>query len=257
MSNKQKGILISAIIIVLLVGDIFVRFFYKSELHLKFDSQEFNNISTPIISFCGFIAVIITIVLTIKQIKSQQGNNFLIYYRETFQKIAAETVENRQSIGFSTYELLNFVNYYRSAFSNLKKFPQFVSDLSDFKQGINSSSSGKTYDDILGNVRLFMASLDILLKRYKSLLGEIMQHTILDATQKELLIKDLFESQVYKYYYGITVLEFHNDLKEMVSDFYIDFGIYEREQLKVFNNQFFQLRNIILNDEQLKRIMES
>ncbi|MDP4284283.1 MAG: hypothetical protein Q8891_07650 [Bacteroidota bacterium] len=224
---------------------------------MKFDSQEFNNISTPIISFFGFVAVVITIALTIKQIKSQQGNNFLIYYRETFQKIAAETIENKQSIGFSTYELLNFVIYYRSAFLDLKKFPQFVSDLNDFKRGINSSSSGKTYDNILGNARFFMASLDILLKRYKSLLGEIMQHTILDATQKELLIKDLFDSQGYKYYYGITVLESDSELKEMVSDFYIDFGIYEREKLKVFNNQFFQLRNIIQNNEQLKRIMES
>jgi len=84
-----------------------------------------------------------------------------------------------------------------------------------------------------------------------------MQHKILDTSQKELLIKDLFESQVYKYYYGITLLESHSELKEVVNDFYIDFSFLEKEQLRAFNNQFFQLRNIIQNDEQLKRIMES
>ncbi len=96
--NKMLKIkaLITAItlLIILVITDIIIRTLYCTNIHLSFNSQEFNNILSPIISFFGFVAVIVTILLTLKQIKHQQGSNYFNYYKDQINKIASENPTN-------------------------------------------------------------------------------------------------------------------------------------------------------------------
>jgi len=108
MRSKQILIILIALLPLLILSDILVRIFYCSSAHLKFNSQEFNNITSPIVSSLGFIGVIITISLTLNQFKHQQGTNYFNYYRDYIHNIANENSNDKESGHFSTANLLDF-----------------------------------------------------------------------------------------------------------------------------------------------------
>lgn len=211
----------------------------------------------PIISFLGFVGVIVTILLTLKQIKYQQGSNYFNYYRDYINKITNENPNNNNDVSFSTSELLKFPIYSWGKYDELKKYPEYFEDLNKFKTGESVNSENKPYDKILGNVRLFSASLDILLKRYISLIIEIDTHKNLEASQKDLLLKDLFDSQVEKYYNGCWLIEFDAELKEIKDNFYFAFAPVMKDKLLVYNSNFYKLKNLIDKRQDLKKLTES
>lgn len=242
-----------AVLIVVIVVDITIRALYCTNIHLNFDSQEFNNILSPIISLFGFIAVVVTILLTLKQIKHQQGSNYFNYYKEQINKMAAEAPTNNNGVAFSTSDLLNFPMYVSNKFDDLKKYPEYFADIEKFESGVPVRSDGKPYDGVLGNVRLFSASLGILLKRYKSFITEIDSHELLDDTQKKLLLKELFDSQVEKYYNGCWLIDFHSELKEVKEKLYWAFVPNIKEDFRFFDSKFYALRDFIDTREDLKK----
>lgn len=233
--------------------DIVIRTLYCTDLHLSFNSQEFNNILSPIISLFGFIAVVVTILLTLKQIKHQQGSNYFNYYKEQIDKIISETPTNKNGIAFSTVELLDFPIYVSNKYDDLKKFPEYFIDLDNHKTGNAVKSDGKSYDTILGNIRLFSASLNILLKRYRSFINEIDNHKQLDKTQKQLLLKELFDTQVEKYYNGCWLIDFDGELKEIKEKLYWAFVPNMKVDFKFFDSKFYDLKNFIDTREDLKK----
>lgn len=251
----QKKIFFGTIVllIVVVIIDITIRTLYCTNIHLKFNSQEFNNILSPIISLLGFGAVIITILLTLKQVRHQQGSNYFNYYKEQINKMATEGSTNKDGIGFSTSELLNFPIYVSNKFDDLKKYPDYFIDLEMFLSGIPVRSDAKPYDTVLGNVRLFMASLSILLKRYKSFIKEIDNHEFLDDTQKKLLLKELFDTQLEKYYNGCWLIDFDNELKEIKEQLYWAFVPNIKTDFKFFDSKFYDLKNFIDTRKDLKK----
>ena len=256
MSSKQIIIILLILIFLGVICDISIRSFYCSSIHLSFDSQEFNNIASPIIAFLGFIGVIITVLLTLKQIKNQQGSTYVNYYREYINKIAKDTPATNDAFSFSTAELLKFTFYSIDKFEELQKYPEYFSDLEKFKNGENIVSSNKPYDIILGNVRLFAATISILLKQYISLIREIEDHEYLDKTQKLLLLKDLFDSQVTEYYISCKMLDELPDLIEVRDKFYIGFAQLKKENLLFYNEQFYNLKKLIDKRTDLKKFTE-
>ena len=255
-SNQMKFIGI-ILIIILLVADILTRLFYCSYIYLKFDSQEFNNILSPIISFLGFIGVIITILLTLKQFKHQQGSNYFNYYRDHINMIANENPIKDNTVLTSTVELLDFPIYLWNKFEDLKKYPEYFEDLEKFIKGEIVNSENKGYDAILGTVRLYSASLNILIKRYISLIIEIDNHENLDPSQKGLLLKDLFDSQVEKYYNSCWLIEFDPELKEVKDNLYCAFAPVLKDKLLVYNHDFYKLKRMIDKRPDLKKFTES
>lgn len=227
--------------------------FYCSSVHLSFNSQEFNNICSPIISLLGFFGVIITISLALKQFKHQQGSNYFNYYRDYINNIANENPITNDNLVFSTSELLQFPIYSWDKFDELKKYPEYFHDLEKFRSGETVNSENKPYDKILINVRLFSGRLDILLKRYISLIIEIDTHKTLDNSQKSLLLKGLFDSQVEKYYNGCWLMETDNELKEIKDSFYNAFASVMKDQLLVFNSNFYKLKVLIDKRPDLKK----
>jgi hypothetical protein len=230
---KKAFIIPLLLILLILFGiDIFVRIF--------------NNISSPVISLLGFIGVIVTILLTVRQMKHQQGSNFLSYYREHINKLANATPQNNSNVVIATSELLQFPIYTWSKFEDLKLFPAYLEDLKAFQDGVKVNSSGKPYDAILGNVRLFHTALLIQSRNYISLIKEIESHNVLDSSQKQLLLKDLFDSQVEKYYNACWLVDNDPELQIVKSDLYMAFTtISSKEQLRFFNNKIYELKRFI------------
>jgi hypothetical protein len=253
MTRKRNLIIVGLILTGMVLIDVLLRLFYFYNLHLRFDSQKFNNITTPIISLLGFLAVVITILLTLKQLKHQQGSNYLNYYKDQINTLAAQTPASKQGIGFSTMELLNYPMFVSEKYDLLKKFPEYVLDLDKYKAGISVNSDGKDYDKILGHIRYFSASLGILLRQYKSLINEIDSHKILDTSQKQLLLKELMDSQVEKYYTGCWLIDTYDEFPEIKKNLYWAFAVHMKADTKFFDSRFYELKNLIDKRPDLKQ----
>ena len=159
----------------------------------------------------------------------------------------------KNGIAFSTVELLDFPIYVSNKYDDLTKFPEYFTDLDNHKAGVTIKSHGKTYDPILGNIRLFSASLNILLKRYRSFINEIDNHEQLDKIQKQLLLKELFDTQVEKYYNGCWLIDFDSELKEVKEKLYWAFVPNMKADFKFFDSKFYELKNFIDTREDLKK----
>ncbi|WP_276502593.1 hypothetical protein [Terrimonas pollutisoli] len=243
------------LLVVVILVDIVIRILYCTNIHLSFNSQEFNNILSPIISFFGFVGVIVTILLTFKQNKHQQGSNYFNYYKEQINKLAGETPTKDNGTAFSTYDLLSFPIYVSNKYDDLKKDQDWLADLAKFKAGNSVKSEGKPYDNlILGNVRLFHTSLILLLKRYKSFINEIDDHDVLDKNQKQLLLKELFDTQVEKYYNGCWLVGYEEELKIIKDNLYFAFVPNMSADLLFFDNHFYDLKNFIDKRDDLKKL---
>lgn len=167
--------------------------------------------------------------------------------------MVSETPTNNNGIAFSTPDLLNFPIYVSNKYDDLKKQSEYFTDLDNFKAGVAVRSDGKPYDTILGNIRLFNTSLIILLKRYRSFINEIDNHVQLDNTQKQLLLKELFDTQVEKYYNGCWLVDFDSELKEVKEKLYWAFVPNMKVDFKFFDSKFYELKNYIDTREDLKK----
>ncbi len=248
MTKKNRIVIIfSSLLIFAITVDIFVRIFYCLQINLKFDSTEFNNIASPIISFFGFIGVIVTIILGFDQFRHLQSSNYFDYYRSAINNFLTE--ENNDNL--STIELLDFTLYCDDKYDELKIFSEYFTDLKNFKKGIKVSSKGKKYDKILGNVRYFRTKLHILLRRYSLMIDEISQHKQLNKTHKELLLKEFFENQITEYTTQLLLAD-RIELKEVKENFYIAFSNFNKEDLAFYDSELYELKNKIEENDNLK-----
>lgn len=236
-----------------------VRLFYCGTTRLSFNSQEFNNIAAPIISLLGFIGVIVTILLTLNQLRQQQSSDYFKYYKELIDNIATENPTKKNNIQFSTFELLQFYLFAMDKFWLLKENPEYFKDLLLYKEGKPVRSEEKSYDAILGNVRLFHASLLILLRRYYMLINEIDRHKFLDNNHKEILFKHLYESQLGDYTSGVWLLDSEDELKEIKENLFIGFipEFKHKNKLKFFNQEFYELFHLVEKNKTLNHLRQS
>ena len=256
--KRYKLIIWCILLLIALVSiDIIIRSIYCTDAHLRFNSQQFNNILSPIISAFGFGAVVVTIFLTLKQLKHQQGGNYLNYYKEQINKMASESPTEKNGIAFSTTDLLDFPIFVSNRYDDLKKYPEYLTDLEKFKSGNTVKNEGKPYDLILNNIRLFYTSLILLFKRYRSFINEIDNTKLLDKTQKQLLLKELFDTQVEKYYNGCWLMDNEEELKVIKENLYWAFATIMKNDLLFFGNKFYELKNFIDTREDLKKFTEA
>jgi hypothetical protein len=256
MKKWQTWLILSSTLLLVAVSvDITVRVLYCTNINLEFNSQEFNNILSPIISFFGFIAVVISILLTLRQIKNQQGTNYFNYYKEQINKLALENRSNNSTAIFSTKELLDFPMYVSNRYNDLEMIPEYFTDLQKSQLGLSVRSEGKLYDKILGNLRAYRMALGILLDKYKLLIDEIESQTLLDDTQKKLLVKELFESQVEHFYSNCWVVENDGELKEIKSKLYLAFVPNSKLNPTFFDRDFYRLCSYIDSRPDLRKLV--
>lgn len=228
--------------------------FYCVSTHLIFNSGEFNNIASPIISFLGFIGVIFSILLTLNQLKQQQSTSYFNYYKDLIDKIANENPQNNSDLSFSTSELLKFNHFAIDEYEKIENNTEYIHDLQTFRAGVSVRSEGKSYDSILGHVRFFRACLIILLRRYYSLIREIQNHKFLDNAHKDILFNHLYESQIGEYTSGCWLIDFEDDLKKMKENLYTGFVPKMKDELKFFNSDFYELFELIKKNPVLEKL---
>ena len=151
--------------------------------------------------------------------------------------------------------MLKFHTYVYDVYGKLEHHSEYFEDLEKFRNGIAVNSEDKEYDKILGTLRLFQACICILLKRYKGFIFEIQTHSILDDNHKDLLLRDIFDSQITDYLNGCWVMEQNEELMTIKNDLYIGFSRFETSLF--FNDSFYELRNIILDNPDFKKYLNS
>lgn len=247
---KKLLIIILTLLTIAITVDILLRYFYCNDINLNFDSQEFNNIASPLISFFGFIGLIITVKITLNQFKLQQSSSYFDYYRGIVNKILQENNGSN-----NTVELLNFVFYSEDKYDKLKKYPSYLRDLESYKKGEIVTSNGKDYKNILDSVRLFRTELEILLKRYELLIVEIRDHEELSISHKDLLFKELFTNQITDYTVGLELLD--QELREVKENLFIAFAHHSKDMLPFYDSSFYELKDLVEKDIWLKKYLNN
>lgn len=249
---KLKTIVIGLIgILVLLISvDILIRLFYCSGLRLDFDSTKFNNISTPIISFFGFIGLIITIIILANQYKSVKSEQYYKHYKEQIELIYKDKFSDNF---YDNIRLIDFLNFVDNEFHKLKNNKDYTNDVERFIEGNYINGENKSYSSDLSLIRAFNAQALILYKMVMNLIKEIELHKQLTNHHKNLLLDNIINNIIIKYLTGCSILK--SNLKNIIDEFYIGF-IRTNNQLefsKFFNQLFFDLYDYIMHKPELNK----
>ncbi len=231
---------------ILIIIDIFIRLRYCTNVILQFNSSEFNNILTPIISFFEFVALIIAILITLGQKKSTESE----YYFKDYQTKINIIERGKDSTGtWTNNDLLDFIKPIQSDVDSILKTSEYLSDLSSYRNGLNISSDKKSYDRTLSVIRLFQLEARMLYKSILYLIKEIEQHRFLTQTHKDLLLNNIVDRLISNY-----LSECHLIKEKVINwedDFYIGFvgNISDKYNLKMFDKGFYELYDYVLNSQ--------
>lgn len=253
MKNKIYIFLLIAISILLTI-DISIRIFYCSEIYLKFNSEEFNYIVSPIISILGFLGVIIAVCVSLKQLKSSVSEKYLSQYNEYIKSQFDEIAKNQMiGVPYNKSELLNFFAHVRTKYEELLEDKNYVKNqllVKDEKFVLNK----RTYDNKLAGLRYFNIQAILLYKELLYKLKEIVTNRQIVSHHKEILL-DNFIGDVISYY--IASCEFvKKEYPDMLDEFFI--GIQDNPKSKsdvlyFFNSNFFELYEFIMKNENLRK----
>ena len=110
------GLLI--LIIVLLGVDIFTGIWYWNRSNLIFDSENFNNIFTPILAFIAIITYSIALFTSIKQNRILHNQNIKPYYLKAIKKLRNKAKKGYDSPSQDYYLVIDLEKVNDSDFIN-------------------------------------------------------------------------------------------------------------------------------------------
>ena len=253
MRKNAVYILLIAILLALII-DILIRIYYCQGVYLKFDSGEFNNIASPIISLLGFIGVIVTIVIAMKQFKLSISEKYLIqlndYIKSNYEEVEKSEVDK---LPYKKGDIVKFFSYVRLEYESLLQDKNYTTNKELIKQD-NYDLNPQTYDNILGSLRLFNVQSRMLFKEYFNKLNEILENPQIVENHKEIIIGNFINNVLSYYIASCEIIK--NTYPEMIDDFFIgiDLSIKEKPQIMYyFDDDFFELYDFIMKNENLKK----
>lgn len=238
-------IILLIIILIAVATDIFIHQRYQTDINniLKFDSSEFNNILSPIISTIGFGGLLLALYLTYQQLKSGNSQSFYDHYKNIFDKI---NYKGRKEERFQDNELINFWDFIEDIHYGLfNKSLDYLNDLEDFRNGLFPEKKD-SYLHYLKNLCNFKFEALFLYKDYISLIKEILEQGKLTEYHKDILLDTLIGSILFEHLSNCSTVNEYQ--KNWIEDLYCDF----KTNHKFFDEQFFLLYNFIIKDEKLK-----
>ncbi|MFH1121458.1 MAG: hypothetical protein V1775_16690 [Bacteroidota bacterium] len=251
--NSLLLIFVSLLAVSLLII-VFIGLRYCSDGLLSFNSSEFNNIATPIISFLGVIGLIVTILISHKQIAYSRSEQYFKDFQFRFEKISKE---QNAELMFPNIQLIKFFDYVdKTYFTLCKEFPDYLKDVEKFRKDEFIVNIDKPYDGMLGNIRLFRLQSIILYVELLNLVKEIEYHKQLVSHHKDLLLDNLISGLISEYLSSCRLI--NEEYSVVIDTFYIGFhqGNFKREDLKFFNNDFFKLRDYIISKNEFERYIK-
>lgn len=139
---KGKTIIIGLLIIciILLILDISTGIWFWNRVNLLFNSSNFNNILTPIISFLAFIIYALALYMTIKQNKILLSQNIKPFYEKRIDELIINSKKNK--INYYTDDeikechLLEYINVLNKKIIELGINKDYLLDLNRYRNGI-------------------------------------------------------------------------------------------------------------------------
>jgi hypothetical protein len=214
---KYSKILIGLflIIITLLLIDIFTGIFYWNRLNLLFDSSEFNNITTPIISVVSFIVYSLALFLAFKQNKTILSQHLRPYYEReinrTINELEKEKIDTEIiNTDGKEYNGINYPNLISDQLIVLTKNSDYLKDITDFDNGIEFKTEylkERSYYPII--VFLSQYTIGLYNKfRYdylKELIEEIDEAKLLN--EDKIILKKRIKKEILSYYMSFVDFE--------------------------------------------------
>lgn len=151
--NTIKFLMIIAII--LLVANVLLNYWFFFDYHLKFDSQIFNNILTPILTLFSVIIYAFTLNVALKQNKVILSQNIKPYFEKriiNMQKMAKKIsfFEKDSKGDLLPINGINYIDYINKAFKELINDEDYNKDVEDYRKGVKLSKNwilNRSYTD--------------------------------------------------------------------------------------------------------------
>lgn len=219
---KKTIIILLITAISLLIIDLLTGFWYENKLNLLFSSNEFNNISTPIISFFAFIVYALALYMTIKQNKIILSQNIKPHYENEIEeyKIKAKGISIKNtfildSIEYNGFEYIDAIN---DSLIQLTKDNDYNEDYEKNKKGeIQNKNYFKTrtyYDTLLflSQFAIGLNPINLFHLELKTLIEEINTSKLINE-DKSLLKKRIKRLFLDKYLTMMSLTQIYDFLK--------------------------------------------
>jgi len=207
------------IAITLLAIDLIICVWYKNELHLIFDAANFNDISTPILTFISIIIYGIALRVTINQNKIILSQSLIRHY----EKVVEELTTKAKEIKLEGAHIEKYKDIKIDAFNWVTVVSEILADLSlnkeyneDFKKFKESNSLGQPYlmnRSYYGQV-IFLTQFSTINKIWffhddVKLLVQMINQSKLISEDKELLKKQIKRTFLAEYIALVKFMDNH------------------------------------------------
>jgi len=154
----KKAIVIFLIIAsLLLIVDLLTGIWYWNKINLLFNSNKFNNIFTPIISFLAFIVYALALYMAIKQNEIILSQNIKPHYENEIDEYIAKakeiSIKNSLVLGSKEYNGFQYVDAIKDSLLTLTNDKDYNEDYEAYEKGeIKNKEYFKTrsyYDTLL------------------------------------------------------------------------------------------------------------
>jgi hypothetical protein len=140
MKIKRVIVTLLLIVIVLISIDIISGIWFWNKYNLIFSSENFNNITTPILTFVAIVIYGLALFTSINQNRIIYDQSIQPHYLEEIKKLKKkakkQNLDNLGVIKGEKVNLLNFTTHLFSTITNLTKNVEFLQDYNDYENGI-------------------------------------------------------------------------------------------------------------------------
>lgn len=220
MKIKQIIIFLLCIATLLLLTDLITGIWYWNRLNLKFDSEKFNNIITPLFTIIATIIYAFALFTTINQNKIILSQNLKPLYEKEIEilitksrdiKIKGEITNDAEPIEITA---LNYIKAINNTIINLSQNNEFIEDYSKYKNNELLTRDYFKSRNYFGKL-LFLSEfafginqVSFLYQEIKLLIQEINQSKLI-SDDKELLKKQIKRNLLSEYMAFIDFMDKH------------------------------------------------
>ena len=218
---KTKHIIIGllTLLIVLLSTDLITGIWFWNKYNLIFDSDNFNNILTPIVTFLAVIIYTIALFLTIRQNRIILSQHIKPHFEKEIEELlkeAKKSVPLKIDKKKKKYNLFNYTKLIMDLTIELVRNPEYLEDLKKIQAKENLSDEyvrGRTYFEVALLLNSFMIAGNLTLTTFygklKNLIDEINNSKLIED-EKLLLIKRIEAKFLNDYFALIKYFDKHN-----------------------------------------------
>lgn len=230
------------LVLIILIIDIALRYWYFNNFHLVYDSLIFNNVVTPIFTIISVLIYSFALFTALNQNKVILSQNIKPFYEREIEKLLIHgkeirfmslTAEEEESGKIDAFNYLNFINEKLLILSNDAHYNK---DYDDFKNGILKDRSwykNRSYRNELFFLNQFIfgiSSVSYFYKKIEQLISEINESKLIEE-DKILLKRHIFRTFLKDYMSFIETQLNHDFMPPVPDEFSIPIDQVQFKQL--------------------------